>query len=380
MNQYKRFSIFILTLLLLAGCASTKTNEAPEIAEDKHEGNQVHMEWVNNSDPETDTCDAIINGKAPDVSFVYVYEDPNKEGEWQRVTYLIKDAEKYAAKGTKVYISFDRWNQWTNDNVQDIEVEYNPEYFDSSAKWNKQDSYCFDDAGNIIEIYSQLDLYDDNLRLIRAWTFNKDGSVRNQIKTLTDPRMKKTFDPNEVSPSDDQSPYLATSYQDLLEHFGLSDQMNKVPKAEMNNLTQNIEDLIKIDLPKSEYLPFVSDNKELTFYYRPDWICKGSSSNFRMNGEPSFRIDVSCYPKSRIEGKQEYGISQVIDFPEVKIVSNQCQFDPEEKIGDVILNTSDFEGPKYNTFYKKYHNCEVRVSTYSGIDTEEELSKIISPL
>lgn len=372
-NQYKKFSIFLLTLLLLTGCASPKTNEAPEVVEDN-----PYMEWLNNRNPETDACDAIINGKAPDVSFVYVYEDPDKEGEWQRVTHLIKDVEKYADKGAKVYISFDRWNQWENGNVQGIEVEYNPEYFDSSADWNKQDSYCFDDAGNIIEIYSSLDLYDDNLRLIRAWTFNKDGSVRNQIKTLTDSRMEKTFDTNKFDSSKDKSPYLATSYQDLLEHFGLSDQMNKVPKVEMNNFTQNnVEDLIKTDFPESEYLQFVSENKKLTFHYRPDWICKGSSSDFRMNGEPSFRIDVSCYPKSRIEGRQEYGFSQEINFPEVKIGSNQCQLDSGEEVGDVILNTSDFEGPKYNTFYKRYGNCEVSISTYSEIDTEEELSKII---
>lgn len=377
-NQYKRFSIFILTLLLLAGCYSPKTNEVPEVAENKHESNQVHMEWINNRDSGTDTCLAIKSLKAPDVTFVYVYDDPNKEGEWQRVTHLIKDAEKYAAKGTKVYISFNRWNQWTNNNVQDIEVEYNPEYFDSSAGWNKRDNYCFDNAGNIIEIYSQLDLYDDDLRLIRAWAFNKNGSFRNQMKILTDSQLEKTFDPNEFDPSKDKPPYLATSYQDLLEHFGLSDQMNKVPKYEMNNFTQNIKDLIKTDFPKSEYLPFISDNKKLIFHYRPDWICKGSSSDFRMNGEPSFRIDVNCYPKSRIEGKQEYGFSQEIDFPEVKIRSNQCQLGPKEKIGDVILNTSDFEGPKYNTFYKKYNNCEVSVSAYSGINTETELSKIIT--
>ncbi|MBU1018070.1 hypothetical protein KKA33_03510 [Patescibacteria group bacterium] len=363
-NWHKRFSIFILILFLLAGCAS------PKMEEDKHEDNQVYMEWINNRDPETDTCGAIKSGKAPDVTFVYVYEDPDKEGEWQRVTYFIKDAEKYAAKGTKVYISFDRWNRWTNDNIQAVRVEYNPEYFDSSAEWNKEDNYCFDDKGNIIEIYSYLDLYDDNLRLVRAWTFNKDGSVRNQIKTLTDPYLGKTFDPNRFDPSTDKPPYLATSYQDLLEHFGLSDQMNKVPKVEMNNLTQNIEDLIKTDFPVSEYLPFVSDDKKLTFYYRPDWICKGTSSDFR--------IDVRCYPKSRIEGKQEYGFSQEIDFPEVKIVSNQCQLGSEHKIGSVILNTSDFEGPKYNTFYKKYNTCEVSVSAYSEIDTEEELSKIIT--
>ncbi len=218
---HKLSNLFLAAVLLLAGCSGPNTIEAPGI-EVKNEEFQTHEEWLNSRDPRVDKCMEVINGKDPDVSFVYVYEDSNEEGEWQPITNLAKDAEGYIANGTHVYVSFDRW---AGENVTNVVVEYNTPYFKPSADWNRIDNYCFGNDGNVIEMYSSLNLLEDNLKLTRAWTYNEDGSIQNKVKELTDLKMKDAFDLSEISFLD-RPPYLATNLEDLIEHLELPDGVN----------------------------------------------------------------------------------------------------------------------------------------------------------
>lgn len=125
------------------------------------------------------------------------------------------------------------------------------------------------------------------------------------------------------------------------------------------------------DTSLNDFITFTSQNEQLSFSYSPDWKCVEVVYDFR----------VDCYLKSRESEEYDAGLDQpIVYMPDITIwnENKDCTTTLDQKTIDnsPVQNVVDGVGITYS-FYKKYNDCSVTVTTNSSIDSDDKLYQVI---
>jgi hypothetical protein len=114
---------------------------------------------------------------------------------------------------------YEEYRKWFDNNVVSVALDNTS----PSGDWYRIDSYCFNETGNIAEIYSDLRTsYSEpaGIQVIRSWNYYTDGSVESSKTELFNLDTKKPIISKDAS-YQDNPPKLVKNYRELTQNLEL---------------------------------------------------------------------------------------------------------------------------------------------------------------